>query len=343
MTNSTPCPPILFIIYRRPETTQKVFEAIRQARPAKLFISQDAPHPDHPEQLAAHKEAREIAMAVDWPCEVHTLFLETHQGIIQGFNGSLNWFFDNVEEGIMLEDDAVPDPTFFQFCAEMLEKYRHNERVMSINGSNFLQHYKKPYRKDSYYFLSVPGVWGMATWRRAWKHYDPTITRWPEVRDSKLLYKVLPSHSSAFYFSQKFQKYYEGVTQSWDGQWTFACLVNNGLSIFPTRNLISNIGYNDADAFHVAITDSLWDNIATQPILFPLAHPLKVEVNKVWDEYSVRARFHRIDFGWRQKMKWLLKSSFPGLYISIKKLFYKIFLPKRFTEHNPEEERSLLP
>jgi len=343
MSTQTPCPPILFIIYRRPETTQRVFEAIRQARPAKLFISQDAPRPDRPEQLAAHGQAREIATAVDWPCEVHTLFFETYQGIIQGFTSSFNWFFDNVEEGIMLEDDEVPDQTYFRFCAEMLEKYRYDERVMSISGSNFLEHYKRPYRKDSYYFLSVPNVWGMATWRRAWKHYDPNVTRWPEVRDSKLLYKILPSPATAFYFSQKFQKYYERITNSWDGQWTFACLVNNGLSIYPTRNLLSNIGFNDSDAFHGTLSSPLWADLSTEPMLFPLVHPKKVEVNKVWDEYSIRARFHRADFGWHQNIKWLLKSSFPNTYIAIKKLYYKIFLPKSFAEHNPEKERLLLP
>lgn len=342
MSASMLCPPVLFIIYRRPETTRRVFEVIRQARPAKLFISQDALRPDHPEHFTAHKEAREIATAVDWPCEVHTLFFETYQGIIPGFTASFNWFFDNVEEGIMLEDDQVPDSTFFQFCAEMLEKYRHDERVMSISGSNALQYYKKSYRKDSYYFLSVPSVWGMATWRRAWKYYDPNVTRWPEVRDTKLLYKTLPSSASAFYFSQKFQKYYEHKINSWDGQWVFACLANKGLSIYPNRNLISNVGFNDTDAFHGVSEDSLWGNLATEPMPFPLIHPPKVEVNKVWDEYGVRARYRNTDFRWRQKMKWLLKSSFPGTYIAIKKLYYKTFMPKRFAEYNHEDEHLFL-
>ena len=264
---SVQCPPILFIIYRRPETTRRVFEAIRQARPAKLFISQDAPRPDRPKQLAMHKEAREIATAVDWPCEVSTLFFETYQGITPGFTASLNWFFGNVEEGIMLEDDEVPDPTFFRFCAELLEKYRYDERVMSISGSNALQHYKKPYRRDSYYFLSVPSVWGMATWRRAWKLYDPDITYWPEVRDSKLLYKILPSSAAAF-ISVKVSGILRAQIPSWDGQWVFACLANNGLSIYPTRNLISNIGFNDANAFHGALEDSLWGDLRRSQCFF---------------------------------------------------------------------------
>ena len=342
MSASPSCPPILFIIYRRPETTRKVFEAIRRARPAQLFISQDAPRPDRPDQLAAHKEAREIATAVDWPCEVHTLFFDTYQGIVPGFTGSLNWFFEQVEEGIMLEDDEIPDPTFFPFCAEMLEKYRHDERVMSITGSNALEHYDKPYQKDSYYFLSVPTVWGMATWRRAWKQYDPDVTRWPEVRDSKLLYEILPSPSAAFYFSQKFQGYYEHKINSWDGQWVFACLANKGLSIYPTRNLISNIGFNDVNAFHGVSSDALWGDLPIEPIAFPLVHPAKVEVNKVWDEYAVRARYRRVDFGWREKVKWALKSSFPDAYLTIKKFFYKIFRPGKFAEYNHAEERSLL-
>jgi len=343
MSTLIPCPPVLFIVYRRPETTRRVFEAIRQARPAKLFISQEAPRPDRPEQLAAHKEVREIVAAVDWPCEVHTLFFETYQGIIPGFTASFNWFFEHVEEGVMLEDDEIPDPTFFRFCAEMLEKYRHDERIMSISGSNVLQHYEKPYRDNSYYFLSVPSVWGMATWRRAWKHYDSNVTRWPEVRDSKLLYEVLPSTASAFYFSQKFQGYYEHKTPSWDGQWVFACLVNKGLTIYPNRNLISNIGFNNADAFHGVLADPLWGDLAVEPLSFPLVHPLKVAVNKVWDEYGVRARYRRVDFGWTQKMKWLFKSSFPDSYIAIKRFYYKVLFPKKFAEYNHVDERVFLP
>jgi len=337
------CPPVLFVIYRRPETTRRVFEAIRQARPAKLFISQDAPRPGHPEQLAAHKEAREIALAVDWPCEVHTQFFETYQGIIPGFTAAFRWFFDTVEEGIMLEDDQVPDSTYFRFCAEMLEKYRHDDRIMSISGSNVLEYYTEPYRRDSYYFLSIPCVWGLATWRRAWKHYDPNITQWPEVRDSKLLYKALPSSAAAFYFSQKFQGYYERKINSYDGQWAFACLANKGLSIYPTRNLISNIGINAAGAFHATTSDPLWGDVPTELMPFPLVHPPKVEVNNVWDEYGVRIRYRRVDFGWFQKMKWALKSSFPDAYLAVKRFFYKTVLPKRFAEYNHEEERSLLP
>jgi hypothetical protein len=338
---SNNCPPVLFIIYRRPETTRKVFEAIRQARPAQLFISQEARPIDRPDQFAAYDEARAIATAVDWPCEVHTLFFETHQGIIKGFNSAFDWFFDHVEEGIMLEDDQVPDQTFFPFCAEMLEKYRDDERVMSISGSNVLQHYKKPYREYSYYFLSVPSVWGMATWRRAWKHYDPYIKDWPKVRDSKLLYEVLPTPAAAFYFSKKFEDYYNRKINSYDGQWVFACLANKGLTIYASTNLISNIGVNSANAFH-ANTDQLWANVPLEPLPFPLKHPPEVAVNKMWDEYGVGIRYSRATMNWYQKIKWHLKAAFPDLYLAVKRTYYKLFRSRKYVEYNDKNERLLL-
>ncbi|MBU6231446.1 MAG: glycosyltransferase family 2 protein [Patescibacteria group bacterium] len=338
------CPPILFIIYRRPETTRKVFEAIRMARPSKLFVSQDAMRPDKPGQAEAHAKARSIAMDVDWPCEVKTLFFDEWQGIIQGFKKSLDWFFENVEEGIMLEDDEIPDQSYFRFAAEMLERYRDDERVMSINGSNALQYFDKPYREHSYYFLSVPCVWGMATWRRAWKHYDPYIMDWPKVRDSKLLYEILPSARAAFYFSQKFQEYYERKTNSWDGQWIFASIANRGLSIYPSTNLVSNIGFGSANALHDMLPgDKLWADLPNEPLSFPLRHPSRVAVNKKWDEYAIMIRYPKSVMSIAQRLKFKMASLSPKTYMCAKKAFDKFFHRGRSLSADYSKELSLLP
>lgn len=337
------CPPILFITYRKPETTRLVFDAIRKAKPAKLFLSQEAIKPNSPKETAdLHKEVRNIISAVDWPCDVHTLFFDKYQGIIDGFRKSFEWFFEHVEYGIMLEDDEIPDQTYFRFCAELLEKYKDDPRVMSISGSNVLEHYDKPYQEYSYYFLSIPTVWGMATWRRAWKHYDSYVRRWPEVRNSGLLYKSLPSKAAAFYFGRKFQGYYDRKINSWDGQWVFTCLANHGLSIYSSKNLISNIGFTSTNAFHQGVSDPLWSDLPTEPISFPLKHPPKIMVNKKWDEYGIRVRYSKVDFNWYQKIKWVIKSSFPSAYIAIKKIYYRIFLPEKYEEYNQKYERLLL-
>ncbi|MDE2020264.1 MAG: glycosyltransferase family 2 protein [Patescibacteria group bacterium] len=341
------CPPILFIIYRRPETTKRAFEAIRQARPAKLFVSQEALPADRLEQSGfaeRHAEARAIATNVDWPCEVKTLFFTEHQGIIQGFKKSLDWFFENVEEGIMIEDDEIIEPTYFRFAAEMLEKYRTDTRVMCVTGSDALHYYDQPYKDNSYYFLSIPCVWGMATWRRAWKLYDPDVKQWPQVRDSKLLYGLLPTRAAAHYFSQKFQLYHDHLVNSWDGQWIFACLANKGLTIYPTKNLISNVGFGSVGALHKAMPgDDLWADLAMEPLSFPLKHPPEVAVNKVWDEYAVGARYAKSKLSTAQKLKWSVESTFPGPYIAVKRFFDRIFRPKQFASHDYKTERQLLP
>src|SRR5258708_3549575 len=179
--------PILFLIFNRPFPTRRVFAEIRKARPAKLFVAADGPRPDKPEDLETCRETREIIKDIDWPCEVQTLFRDKNLGCGVAVSGAITWFFQNVEQGIILEDDCLPDPSFFPFCTELLERYKDDERILLISG-NFLQQKNKKFMvKASYYGTLIPHLWGWASWRRAWAKYDFNLTKWPEVKATKSL------------------------------------------------------------------------------------------------------------------------------------------------------------
>ncbi len=232
--------PVLFLIFNRPDTTRRVFEEIRKARPVKLFVAADGPRADRPGESDLCMQTRAIIEQVDWKCELHTLFREHNLGCKEAVSSAIDWFFQNVEEGIVLEDDCLPDPSFFGFCQQLLQRYRDDERVMMITGTNFL--FNKVTAKESYYFSRYFPVWGWASWQRAWSLYDINMTEWPKYKAGRYLEWLYPETGIAEYLTSSFQKTYEGKIDTWDYQWCYTCIFNHGLCVSPVNNLVSNIG-----------------------------------------------------------------------------------------------------
>ena len=167
---------VLFIIFNRPETTKKVFSAIRAYRPERLFVAADGPRPGRPDDQEKCAAARALVQC-DWPCEVHTRCLDANAGCRDAVSGGVGWFFEQVDEGIVLEDDCLPCPDFFRFAEAALERYRGDERVMHISGVNF------QVRPAGAYFSTIPHIWGWASWRSAWRHYDVGMADFPARRE----------------------------------------------------------------------------------------------------------------------------------------------------------------
>jgi hypothetical protein len=261
--------PIAFIIFNRPDTTARVFEAIRQAKPPLLLVIADGARTSKLGEVKKCAAARAIIEGVDWDCEVRTNYSDINLGCGKRVSSGLDWVFQEVEEAIILEDDCLPDPSFFQFCEELLEYYRHDTRIMCISGDNFQS--GKKYSDASYYFSRYPHCWGWASWRRAWRYYDFKMSIWPQIRDDGWLDGMLDHKDQIRYWSAIFNNMYKRVTDTWDYQWTFACWIQSGLSILPEVNLISNIGFRD-DATHT-IEDSPLANLPVEPLKFPLTHP----------------------------------------------------------------------
>lgn len=282
--------PILFIIFKRPDTTEKVFEAIRKAAPAKLYIAADGPRQDVPGEAERCRKTREIVQQVDWECEVKTLFQEKNLGCRLGASGAVTWFFSEEPEGIVLEDDCLPEPSFFQYCQEMLEKYRDDRRVMMITGDNF--RFGKKTGPYSYYFSRYPSLWGWASWRRAWDLYDIEMTLWPAARDNRTLYRIFDAPGEVKFWSRQTQLVYEGKIDTWDYQWNLVNWLNHAVTVTPNVNLISNIGFDNC-ASHTQDDSDKHSAMAVEAIEFPLNHPPFVARDAIADR-EVFLKTHHI-------------------------------------------------
>lgn len=313
--------PILFVVFNRPETTKLVFEEIRKRRPAYLFIAADGPRENRSEDKKRCHEVREIVSDVDWPCEVKTLFSEKNLGCKIAESSAFNWFFKNVEMGIILEDDCLPNQSFFPYCQELLERYKDDKRVMHISGDNFQKNNSNFLKKESYYFSKIPHVWGWATWRRAWDLYDVEIKRWPEIKECHTLKPFFNKRGVYEYWSYVWDKYYANKINSYDGQWVFACAVHGGLSINPSVNLISNLGFGN-DSTHTKDTTLWFANMPTETMVFPLIHPKDISVDDKADAFTFRELFG-IDKKISHRILRPIKTMFPNLYSNAKKLLNK--------------------
>ena len=278
---------VLFLVFNRPDTTRQVFDTIRAARPPKLYVAADGPRPNRAGEAERCAEVRRIATNVDWPCEVKMLFRELNFGCKMGVSGGINWFFEHEPEGIILEDDVLPVASFFDYCDELLERYRNDERVALVSGCNLVSRRFKP--KESYFFSRYNHIWGWASWRRAWQHYDVTMEDWPNWRDTGSLARIgNGSRLFTAYWRELFDKMHRGEIDTWDYQWTFTCWRLGMLSILPSENQTHNLGFG-TDATHtLAETPDCVAESMPKELEFPLAHPntveRQVEADKLLDE-----------------------------------------------------------
>lgn len=262
--------PVTFMVFNRPDVTRLVFNEIKKAKPKKLFIIADGPRKHIQGEEEKCKEVRSIVTDVDWECELVTNFADSNMGCRSRIASGIDWVFEHTEESIFLEDDCLPHQSFFQFTSELLQHYRNDERVMFISGNNF-QFNRKP-SPYSYYFSAYNHVWGWAAWKRTWKHYDISIKKLPEIKENHLLHSVLRNDKIVEYFEKQFDLVYQGKLDTWDYQLLFACWINNGLTILPSKNLVTNIGFGTGAA-HTFNSKDESSNITLKEMNFPLVHP----------------------------------------------------------------------
>jgi len=263
--------PILLVIFNRPDLTRQVIDRLREIKPTKLYVGADAPRPHKAGEEERCRQARAIATTIDWPCQVKTLFQSKNLGCQYGPFEAIDWFFKYETEGIILEDDVVADVSFFEFCRQLLERYRHDTRIASISGNNF--QFGRRRTKDSYYFSRYSHTCGWASWRRSWQLYDLKIKKWPELRAGGWLNDVLHSQVAVRYWRLIFDGiYHQKITTAWDYQWTFMCWSNSMLSILPNVNLIKNIGFGVEGATHTH-RQNKFSRIPVERMAFPLQHP----------------------------------------------------------------------
>lgn len=279
------------IIFNRPDLTKRVLSEIARRKPKRLFVIADGPRESEPEDEDQCEKAREVADTVDWNCQVERCYSDMNLGGRVRVASGLDWVFSRCEQAIVFEDDTVPNPTFFDYCEELLGRFRHDERVMSISGNNF--QFGTNGTSASYYYSRYAHCWGWATWSRAWRYYDDDLTLWPELRTSDWLLDILGDPAAALYWQRIFDRIHDGrITYSWAYRWLYSCWVQNGLTILPNVNLVANIGFGP-QASHTKNVRSIYSNMPTGCLEVPLKHPRGVIRQKAADDFTFKKHFCR--------------------------------------------------
>ncbi len=275
--------PVAFIIFNRPDTTERVFAEIAKAKPKKLLVVADGPRANRAGEAEKCAATRAIIGRVDWDCEVLTNYSEVNLGCKRRVSSGIDWVFEQVEEAIILEDDCLPDPSFFRYCQELLERYRYDQRIGMISGDNF--QFGNHRSDDSYYFSKYVHIWGWATWRDRWAGtYDVNLTKWPEIRDGSWLADMVGNVREAVFWQKIFERVHLGEIDTWDYQWVFANWLEGRINVIPSVNMISNVGFSQ-DATHTTGVSDL-ANLPTASIEFPLKHPVGLFKNIQADRFS---------------------------------------------------------
>lgn len=290
MTDQLQYVPVLLIIFRRPHTTRRVLEVLGQVQPSRLYVAADGPRPGNLEEAKLSAQARAIATSPNWPCTVSTFFRDTNVGCRRAVSEAISWFFQQESMGIVLEDDCLPDPSFFRYCSELLHRYADDERIFQISGNNFQSGIQRTDR--SYYFSRYNHIWGWASWRRAWDKYDQSLAKWPTAKARRLLHHV-GNGSAPFerHWERIIQSVYDGKTDSWAYVWTFSCWAEGGLTVIPNANLVENIGF-DVGSSHTPATAKARSRLPGRHSMhFPLSHPDFIVQNLIADRYTDRHHF----------------------------------------------------
>ena len=288
--------PILFLIFNREDTTQRVFDAIRLQKPKYLFVAADGARNHKEGELDKCLRVRDIIKQVDWDCELKTLFREENLGCKIAVSSAITWFFENVEQGIILEDDCLPDPSFFPYCEELLNRYKEDTRIGHISGDNFLPGIIE--EELSYDFCFCSHIWGWATWRRVWKNYDLNFPFWEQQKDKRSF--LFLNKREEIYFSSFISDvlHNRNNINTWDTQYWFTLRLQSQLAVYPSVNLVTNIGLGDLNATHTSKGKKA-PMAASMP--FPLKHPQYVLRNKILDS---KTNF----FSWKRLMQYFFTS-----------------------------------
>jgi hypothetical protein len=288
---------VLFLVFNRPDNTARVFEAIRQAKPPRLYVAADGPRDGWVGEAEHVAKVRKIATEVDWPCEVKTLFRDKNLGCKKGISSAITWFFEQEEQGIILEDDCLPHLDFFSFCENLLDRHYSDERIFVITGNNFQN---GTWRGDaSYYFSKYNHCWGWATWRRAWKHYQGDINFWPKWKTSDAWKKYTPDKIERKYWQKIFDSCYAGQIDSWAYPWTASTWYKNSQTVTPNVNLVSNIGFGEGATHTKKPTKfSYMPTMELSHITHPKQVIIDIEADRFTFDNVFGGKYQRFPYNW---------------------------------------------
>lgn len=305
--------PLLILAWKRPFYTSQLINAIREVKPKNIFLACDGADLYNEEEIKLVKHTRHVLdHEIDWECEKHKFYSSFNQGCRLGVTRAINWFFENVSEGVILEDDCIPHPDFFKFTELLIDRFRHDKRIWTISGNNYQN---GRWRGDgSYYFSKFPHCWGWATWRDRWEIYPEEKFTWEKLNKAKMLHSIFTTRKELRYWSPIFDKLYqENKPDSWSYRWFLLCQAKGALNVLPNQNLVQNIGFN-SKATHTKTGESPiqlnFKNSESTGIL-PLVEPSFIIRSNEADNFTFRTHFApRVSTKIINKLKYLFKKIF---------------------------------
>ncbi|MCU0440315.1 MAG: nucleotide-diphospho-sugar transferase [Raineya sp.] len=273
--------PVLFLIFNRLDTTKQVFAQIRAVKPKQLFIAADGARTDKIGEKEKVEEVRRFILNnIDWDCDVKTLFRDHNLGCGTAVHEGISWFFEHVEQGVIIEDDCMPEQSFFFFCEQMLKKYKNHQQILMITGTNYLFGIQK--ENVDYYYSDLCAIWGWATWRRAWNLSNSKV----QNIDKQLIINKYRNKYFARSIYNMIKHTVEKKLDTWDSLWLYTFIIHNGLAITPIKNQIKNLGYNGAHAHNDV---SPFINMPTELIthIDNLKSPLKIVPHNYLDKLAI--------------------------------------------------------
>lgn len=237
--------PILILTFNRPNHTSKLADILRKYKVSKIYVSSDGPRDGNKKDVKMVKQTRGLFKNDRWPeSDIHVKFEDENLGCKKAVSKAITWFFQHVEQGIILEDDCLPNESFFSFCEQMLDRYKGDDRIMHISGTTFIGK-NSDWITDDYYYSCYPHCWGWATWKKSWERFDYDMKNWPLFKKSGFIENFIYNKIGARKWTEVFDTTHADKNSSWAYRWTYSCWENNGLSVHPKYNLVQNIGFDE--------------------------------------------------------------------------------------------------
>jgi len=280
--------PVLVMAFNRPDRLATLVDCLREVEPTRLYLAVDGARPDRDGEAERVQACRDLASAIDWDCEVRTLFQDRNLGCGLGVTTAITWFFGVEERGIILEDDIIPDPTFFGFCSELLDRYEDDDRVFAVSGANLVPPTELSHAEEAYRFTQVPHIWGWATWRRSWVLHRLDISDWRRrLPLHRLWTRAGRSVPGTVFWASTFELLGRKQVDTWDGQLVLAAMATGQLTAISNVCLTENIGFG-TDATHTV--ESMEGLLPVMPIALP-TRPVPVKVDRRADRWTRRHHF----------------------------------------------------
>ena len=314
--------PILLLTFNRPSETSILIKKLSLVKPSKIYISQDGPRKSNINDKVNCEKVKKIFKYIDWKCEIFYKFNENNLGCRSSVSSAINWFFQNEEKGIILEDDCIPSDTFFLFCEKMLDKYENSNEIYVVSGSNFQKNIK--IGNADYYFSKYAHCWGWATWRRAWISYDDSMKFWPKLKISNYWKKLHNTKLEKKYWLNIFNKVSNKKIDSWDYVWLASIWNSKGITITPNINLVKNIGFNKNATNTLFSSNYENDKLTFNEFKEDIKDPSEILVNTKADYLVFKNHFNGIYNFWPWRLIYILKILIKDpktFYLRLRKFF----------------------